>query len=199
MIKTQEEKMKDRDTAIMDARDIVSHPYFVLDTETTGLKNAQMCQIAILHSDGRQFKSLVHPTIPIEPGASQVHRITNEDVEHSPSALEVIRKIPEKTNMVIYNAPFDLEIIKNSLSALGMYGGYHFDNLIYDAMRIYSNFDGEWNDYFENYKWHKLIEACRRCGIDEENNAAFHDALYDVSMTDRLIHYIAKQKLSSEA
>jgi hypothetical protein len=47
-MKTAEEAVEDRDKAIMDARAILRNPYFVLDTETTGLTKAQMCQVAIL-------------------------------------------------------------------------------------------------------------------------------------------------------
>ena len=72
--KIQSEKDADRFEAIEQARWITGGDYCVLDTETTGLINAEMCQIAILHSDGTEFKSLIKPTVKIEPGAEAGER-----------------------------------------------------------------------------------------------------------------------------
>jgi DNA polymerase-3 subunit epsilon len=203
-MKTQEELMEerlakrtvDRDKAISDARWILMLPYFVLDTETTGLKNAQMCQIAIRYNDGSDFKSLVKPTIPIEKGASDIHHITDKDVEDAPSALDVIKKLPIFGTMVIYNAPFDVAVLKESVSAMQGIYTIEYNNDVYDAMQIYSAFKGDWDDYHGNYKWHKLGNACEQCGI--KLDLELHDALSDAIMTERLIKYIASQKLSTE-
>jgi DNA polymerase III subunit epsilon len=111
MSKTENQIIEDRDDAIIDARKILANGYFVLDTETTGLNKAQMCQIAIFHKDGTQYKSLVKPTVPIEDGATSVHKITNDMVREAPDALEVLKHIPIFGVMVIYNAPFDLGAI----------------------------------------------------------------------------------------
>ena len=195
-MKTQEQKIIDRDQAIIDAREILNHPYVVLDTETTGLNNAQMCQIALLQSNGLQYKSLVKPTIPIEAGAAAVHGITDDDVKYAPQAIDVVKLIPGGIALVIYNAPFDLKVLDNSIKALGIYGTNFGDVLVYDAMRIYSHFIGEWHDYYGNYKWHKLEIACERSGI--EIDLKLHDAMSDCIMTERLVKYIAAQKLSTE-
>jgi DNA polymerase-3 subunit epsilon len=192
-MKTNEEMIADRDQAIKSAREILASPYVVIDTETTGLNNAQMCQIAILHSGGKQFKSLVKPTVPIESGAEAVHHITNDIVKDAPSANELFDEIHTDKNVVIYNAPFDTVVIKHSMDIQN----YPLsNNLIFDAMQIYSKFRGEWNDYYNNYRWHKLEVACNQCGIIID--LELHDALSDCIMTDRLIHYIAEQKLSTE-
>ncbi len=195
-MKTEQEKIVDRDKAITDARIVLSLPYFILDTETTGLKNAQMCQIAILYNNGSHYKSLVKPTIPIEAGASAVHHITDKDVANAPTALDVIRKIPIFGAMVIYNAPFDIAVLKESISAL--YGIYtvEYNSGVYDAMQIYSAFEGEWDEFHGNYRWHKLGVACEQCGI--KLDLELHDALSDVIMTKKLLEYISNQKLSTE-
>jgi hydrogenase maturation factor HypF (carbamoyltransferase family) len=89
-----------------------------------------------------------------------------------------------------------MKVIETSLRALG-WGSSPLGNImVYDAMRLYSHCDGEWNEYFQNYKWHKLGEACRRCGINID--LPLHDAMSDVIMTDRLIHWIAKEAISDE-
>lgn len=195
-MKTPEEMIEDRDDAINEARWILNHDYFVLDTETTGLKNAEMCQLAIYKRDGTTFKSLVKPTVPIEPGAMNVHHITDEMVKDAPDAATVIVNLPNNNSfMVIYNAKFDLGIIKHSLEAVGSFIDDHYE--VYDAMEIYSKFRGEWNDYYGNYRWHKLEAACSQCGIVLD--LELHDALSDAIMTDRLLRYIGEQKLSWEA
>lgn len=193
--KTAEDKIKDRDQAIVDARNIISQQYCVIDTETTGLNNSQMCQIGILYSNGKQFKSFVKPTIPIELGAMNVHHITEEMVKDAPDARSLLKHFPNTGLIVIYNAPFDTKVIRQSLSAQSAAWIYP-EEVVIDAMQIYSKFAGVWNDYYMNYKWHRLEVACNQCGI--EIDVELHDALSDCIMTDKLIKYIAAQKLSTE-
>ncbi len=196
MTKTKEEKIIDRDKAIKDARWILNNRYFILDTETTGLKNAQMCQIAIVYSDNRKYKSLVKPTIPIEAGATAIHHITDDDVKDAPDATEIVWHIPFFEVFVAYNTPFDMRVLKQSLLAHGYVYNEEDNTKVFDAMQIYSAFRGEWDDYHGNYKWHKLGIACEQCGI--ELDLDLHDAMSDAIMTERLLKYIASQKTSEE-
>lgn len=196
-MKTQAEKDADRFRAIEEARWILGGDYCILDTETTGLKNAQACQIAILHSDGFSLKSLVKPTIPIEPGAQAVHHITDEDVKDAPTIVDIISEnFPSDGIVVIYNAKFDLEILRNSLRAYNANWGYP-ESEVCDAMMIYAAFHGEWSDFYKSYKWQKLGVACEQCGITLDGEE-LHDALTDVRMTEKLLKYIANQKLPTE-
>lgn len=195
-MKSPEERIVDRDKAISDSRWILMNPYYILDTETTGLVDAQMCQIALLYYDGTRFSSLVKPTIPIEEKASSVHHITDEDVAEAPTALEIVKKLPIFKLLVIYNVPFDLKVLEQSLLPYDLHYTKENNYEIHDAMQIYSAFKGDWDDYHGNYKWYKLGEACKNCGIPLDLD--LHDALSDVIMTERLIKYIAVQKLSTE-
>jgi DNA polymerase-3 subunit epsilon len=190
-----DKKLSDRDKAISDARWILINPYCVLDTETTGLNNAQACQIAYVKSDGTQYKSLVKPTIPIEKEATAVHGISNEDVENAPDITEIQRFLPLYNLFVAYNAPFDLKVLQQSFLAHGLVYNDDYNN-VYDAMQIYSAYKGDWDDYRGNYKWYKLGVACEQCGITMD--LELHDAISDVIMIERLIKYIALQKLSTE-
>lgn len=195
-------KIDDRDKAISDARWILMNKYFVLDTETTGLNNAEMCQIAIVYSDGNKYKSLVKPTVPIEEGASKIHHITDETVKDAPSAVDILRHIPVMSMFVAYNTPFDLKVIQQSLKAHGhIYNAEN--NYFYDVMLIYSAFKGDWDEKHGNYKWHKLGDACEQCGIltqkeFSEEDQSLHDAMYDATLTQKLLKYISIQKLSTE-
>lgn len=65
----------------------------VLDTETSGLKDAGVCEIGWfeLAPDAtviEQVESLIDPERPITPSASSVHGIVDEDVENSPTLEE---------------------------------------------------------------------------------------------------------------
>lgn len=193
-MKTQEEKQADRFEAIEQARWVTGGDYCVIDTETTGLTNAEMCQIAILHSDGLEFKSLVKPTVRIEPGAESVHHITNEDVDNAPTADAILGEIDVRKPVVIYNAKFDLTVILHSLAVVGK-SVFFLD--VFDAMLIYAAFHGDWSEYHGNYKWQKLGVACEQCGL-EVDDGELHDAMTDAKMTNKLLHYIANQKLQDE-
>ena len=65
----------------------------VLDTETTGVSaDASIVEIAWIEIDAdlneiRRFRSLIDPEMPISPGASGVHHITNEMVSGEPPVM----------------------------------------------------------------------------------------------------------------
>jgi DNA polymerase III epsilon subunit-like protein len=194
---TTEEKVRDRDQAIKDARFILNNKYFILDTETTGLETfAEICQIAIISSDGNKYKSLIKPTVHIGERATEIHHIVDEDVKDAPNITEIIRNIPVFGIFVAYNTPFDMRILKQSLLAYGHIYNEEDNFKVCDAMQIYSAFKGEWDEYHGNYRWHKLEEACKQCGI--EIDLELHDAMSDAIMTERLLKYVASQKTSEE-
>ena len=76
---------------------IAARNFCVLDTETTGLKDAEICQIAIIDHTGEVlFNTLVKPVKPIPSDAVRVHGITNEQVQNAPSWAEVAPKVVAK-------------------------------------------------------------------------------------------------------
>jgi DNA polymerase III subunit epsilon len=143
----------------------------ILDTETTGLSNnAEIVQIGILCSSGEEYQTLVKPTIEIEIGASRIHGIHDEDIVQALPFEQVfldVWKLLRDRDVIIYNAEFDLKVIRNSLKARGIQiafptsdrrGCRIFTNggSIHCAMQYYSQYVGEWNEYYGNYKWQKL-------------------------------------------
>lgn len=62
---------------------------------------------------------------------------------------------------------------------------------ITDAMLQYGAFDGEWNDYYGNYRWYKLTEACRSMGVPVKDA---HVASGDCLMTFQLIKKMAESE-----
>ena len=93
-----------------------------VDTETMGfdVKNGhRLVEVAWIRIvDGRivqDWSSLVNPGQPIPPGATAVHRISDEMVAGSPRPADVGKAVREALAdfpLVFHNAPFDLPFLK---------------------------------------------------------------------------------------
>ena len=151
------------ETAAEWARDLLKHPerYVILDTETTGLSNIdQVVQVAMISGTGEVLMDnvLIKPTIDIHPGASRIHGITNETVKDAPDFIDVwgeIHKHMQGKRLVIYNAEFDLRMLRQSAAGCGHTIEFPF-MLCTCAMTTYAEWVGEWNEYRGNFKWQKL-------------------------------------------
>lgn len=93
--------------------------YFLGDVETSGLtNNDKVVELAWIEFDEdlnilESVHSLIDPEIPINPGASGIHGITNKDVEDAPTIEEffcVVRGTGPITDDLVFsahNTPFD--------------------------------------------------------------------------------------------
>jgi DNA polymerase-3 subunit epsilon len=186
----------DREQAKQWASDLLTDGnWAILDTETTGLNpTAQICQVAVL-TPITSWQILVKPTIPIAPEATAVHGITDDLVSHAPQFIDVfldLLKEVGKRDVVIYDAQFDLRLIKQSLRPYGVQLAFPtsdrrqcriFTNggSIHCAMHWYSQWIGDWSDYHHSYRWQQLP------GGD-------HSALGDCRATLRIIEQMARAK-----
>lgn len=102
----------------------------VLDTETTGLdprKGHRIIEIGALELldrqlTGRQFHVYTNPAREIEQGALEVHGITAEFLRDKPPFAEIaddLLAFVEGAELIIHNAPFDIEFIDNELALAG--------------------------------------------------------------------------------
>jgi len=154
----------DRARAAEWARDLLERSdWVILDTETTGTSLwDEIVQIAIVDSEGRVMcDSLVRPTRSIPPEATSIHGLSDADVEDAPSFPEVYSRVQEicrGKRIIIYNAPFDLRLIHQTLARHNLLP-YGLDaDQSECAMRAYSAWVGErWRD--GGYKWQKLTNA----------------------------------------
>jgi DNA polymerase-3 subunit epsilon len=95
--------------------------WVVLDTETTGLRGAEVVEIAVVDPQRKVlFHSLVKPKAPIPREAAEIHGITNDMVKNSPTWPEVWKAlyplIRDKL-ILIYNQRFDLQVLRDSFRA----------------------------------------------------------------------------------
>lgn len=157
--------------------------YLILDTETTGLHDGEVVSIAIIDAQGGTLlDTLVKPSKPIPDDAIAIHGITSEMVESAPTWGDVIwqvRGIIGARDTIVYNAPYDMMILRNSSKFHGLDVSWSLTNW-YCAMETFAEVYGDWNDYRGNYRWQKLTTAAKHYGLSTEGA---HGALADCRMT----------------
>lgn len=156
-----------------------------LDTETTGLgDNAEIVELALIDEyENVLINTLVKPYFnPIIPrDATRIHGITNEMVSNAPhfsEILPVLKSHVDGHQLYIYNADYDMRLIKQSLTT-----GRIVPNAVTCVMKAFAPVYGDWNDYRQNYKWQSLDTACEYYGITNPNP---HRALGDVISSCRV-------------
>lgn len=159
--------------------------YIVLDTETTDLYDGEICQIAIMSSDGETLlDTLVRTARPIPAKATAIHGITNEMVSDAPTwsniHMHVVNHLTGR-NVVVYNATYDRKMMHQSGEKAGLpKTDWKQISTWWCAMDAFSEIYGEWNDYHGSYTWQRLSTAARYYRIPV---ADAHSALGDAKMT----------------
>ena len=178
--------LEDRNDAVEWARRVLTtDDWVILDTETTGLSEAEIVQIGIINHQGKTIlNSLLKPTIAIPNDAIAIHGINNEAVTDSPSFPEIYPQIVEALigkKVLIYNADFDILILKYccQLHKLPLLELRKRSECV---MLWYAQFCGEWSDYYGDYKWQPLNGG--------------HNAIDDCQATLALIQNIATSEVS---
>ncbi|MEM9539969.1 MAG: 3'-5' exonuclease [Cyanobacteria bacterium P01_E01_bin.42] len=143
--------------------------YAILDTETTGLHRAEMCEIAIMDLDKNTLlNTLIKPTVPIPQDAIAIHGITNKDVENAPSFKDIYDSlfgIFQDRIILIYNVAFDTQIIKNCCKVHGL---APLPLQAFCLMEPYAVYNGDWSVYHQSYTWvplrggnHRAMGDCK--------------------------------------
>jgi DNA polymerase III subunit epsilon len=138
---------------------LVQSDWIVLDTETTGLKNPEIIEIAIADSRGKPLlNSLCKPLGTIHADASKCHQLYDADVAEAPNFRDLYPQIAEIFNdhrlLLIYNADFDTRVLRNmcDLHLLPQLKLPAVDCV----MRAYAQWVGEWSEKRQTFKWQKL-------------------------------------------
>jgi DNA polymerase III subunit epsilon len=184
----------DRRAAIAQAQIELNKQPIYLDTETTGLKERdQIVEICLLEHDGSiAFQSLVRPTVKIPPDATRVHHITDALASNAPTWPEIwpeIETLLATRRIAIYNAEYDLRLLKQSHGAHGLNWATPISHFC--IMKLYAQFRGDWNSRAGNYRWHSLDDARAQCGLDLSNA---HRAYADTLLARAVLQYVARQR-----
>lgn len=170
-----------------------------LDTETTGLSNSdQVIELALIDHDGTPLiNTLVQPTVEIDPGAEAIHGIHAEDVAGAPTFAGVLPALVRLTKdrlVLIYNADFDLRILRQSAAAHGITLPAIEARC---AMTAYAAFYGEWNSYHRNYKWQAQRKAAAQLGLDLPDD--LHRAAADAMLCWAIVEAMAATAIAQDS
>lgn len=166
------------------AREVLADPdTIILDTETTGLEDdARIVDIAAITVAGDILvDTLVNPDEPIPPDATDIHGITDEQVADAPRFAKILARLTDALTgrrCLIYNQPYDVARLRHELTVHYRQAGHidpessttaWLDRMRFeDAMIPYSDWYGDWSDYWGNYAWqplyggdHRALSDCR--------------------------------------
>lgn len=185
--------LSQRQTAIMNARQVIEQNPVYLDTETTGLeKTDEIVEISIVDESGNiLLDSLVKPSQSIPASATRIHGITNDMVQKAPAwpiLWQQVRPLVIGKRIVAYNSDFDSRLIKQSFDRyrLPMKDYLAF----FDLMKLYSIFRGDWDPGRQQYRYYSLEQAGKSANISLPNA---HRSTADTLLTRELLHFIAAQ------
>lgn len=173
----EQRKQQVRDLSAWAAEALADTTLVVLDTETTGLEDdARIVDIAIVNATGDVLMdTLVNPGEPIPEDATAIHGITDTMVQGAPafgSILTQLARVLEGRRCLIYNRPYDVARLRHELtvhyrqeghpdpaeSAAAWLETIRFE----DAMIPYSDWVGDWSDYWGNNTWQPLYGGDHR-------------------------------------
>tara|TARA_Y100001933_G_scaffold126420_1_gene126175 strand:- start:21 stop:692 length:672 start_codon:yes stop_codon:yes gene_type:complete len=154
----------------------------ILDTETTGLdpnmghRLVEIGAIELINHTptGVSYQTYINPEREVDPGAQEVHGLTNKFLEQHPT-FEVVSdefmNFLSDSTIVIHNAPFDLAFINMELERLGK-APLTFDRVIDTLVLARKKFPGAQAS---------LDALCRRFAI-ENRHRELHGALVDAAL-----------------
>lgn len=158
----------------------------VLDTETTGLSPSEGHRVIEIGAvellnrrlTGKHFHHYLQPDRKIDPGAEEVHGISNEFLADKPRFGDVVAEFLEfvaGAELVIHNASFDVAFLNAELARLGGGTVERIDAActVLDTLPLARRLHpGQRNT---------LDALCRRYGVDNSGRS-LHGALLDAQI-----------------
>ncbi|HBM3184921.1 TPA: 3'-5' exonuclease [Klebsiella oxytoca] len=168
---------------------LAQQPLF-LDAETTGLgRYAQAIEIALVESTGEcVFETRLRPSVGIEPGAQAVHGISEDVLSDAPQWPDIaaqLRQIIGERPLVIFNADYDMQILRQTAAAYGDPAPWLNIVEVHCAMYLSADFFGATN----RYGTISLASAALYAGVAWPDRA--HAAITDATVTASVVSVIA--------
>lgn len=154
----------------------------ILDTETTGIRQAEIIELSIIDMQGRVlFDRLIRPRrMEMNRYAQKVHGISLEELRDQPTLPEVLEELSpilDRSLVLAWNAPFDRLMVQRSRRIWGLEPG---DFRIRCAMQLYAGLYGR--------RTLGLQRAIEHRGLQQLHNMhASHRALGDVNLVLELL------------
>ncbi len=158
-----------------------------IDTETATMQGApHLLELgAVRIVDGEiedTFESLVCPVVPIEPGTTAIHGITDRDVMSAPFAPKVLADFREWVGddpMAAHNAPFDTRVLGFEYQRAGLEPA---PGPFLDSLPLARRWIPESSD-------HKLLTLCQMLDLDEgQHHRALSDAVWCWKVVEECLH-----------
>lgn len=157
----------------------------VLDTETTGLETAlghRVIEIGCIELldrrlTGRHYHQYLNPDREIDPGAVEIHGISNEFLADKPQFAQIVDEFLafiRDAELLIHNAAFDLDFLDHELSRIDESLGRICDYCsVLDTLALArSRHPGQKNS---------LDALCKRYAVDNSQRE-LHGALLDAEI-----------------
>lgn len=159
---------------------------FILDTETTGLRDAEVIEVALIDMQGNtRLNTLVEPkTARMNPYAQRVHGLSLAALRGQPRWPEVLpelERIAKNGTILAWNAPFDARMLEQTSTLWGL---PHPKFLFVCAMRLYARSQGK-----RAFGLHKAVAAEGLETLFETH--ASHRALGDVMFVLEVLKTLA--------
>ena len=160
----------------------------ILDTETTGLKDAEVIEVALVDTTGAvRLNTLLKPQTPVmNPYAQRVHGISLGALQSQPSWPEVLPEfvaLAKDATVLAWNAPFDARMLEQTSARWRL---PHPKPLYVCAMRLYAQTHGR-----SSYGLHKAVVTEGLEALLTQHSS--HRALGDVMFVYELLKRLAQQ------
>ena len=174
--------------------------FLVFDTETTGLRPGNICQLSYIINNEKEetAKNFFFTVDHIELGAKRVHGFTEEKLIELSEGKRFVDFLPEIEEdfkrvgtIIAHNINFDLRFMKAEFESAGKefeYNDYLCSMRKFTDICKIPNYNSRG---FGRYKWPSLFELTKYMGIRKRDlvtettrlfddpRSKFHDARYD--------------------
>lgn len=161
---------RDRVSAVLWAREQLSqNDWVILDTETTGLYDAEIVEIAVINHIGEALlNTLVKPSISISAEVTEINGITDALVADTPTFPEVYLRIDaalKDKQVLIYNSAFDIKILNYCCQLHGL-PSLMLTKRSDCLMEWVAQWNGNWSYYHKDYRYvplnggHRALADC---------------------------------------